>query len=185
MPQTGILAANLERDFGNDVMALTGKDANEGRLKDEDLNRYRYIVFATHGILDTDVPYIREPALVLNQLGNGENEDGFLTMSKAMGLKLKADVVALTACKTGMGKQVSGEGVMGLGRAFQYAGAKTVLVSLWSVAEESTTKLTESFFMHLREGKTQREALRLARVEVRGAGYENPFFWAPFILMGE
>ncbi|MBI3801552.1 MAG: CHAT domain-containing protein, partial [Deltaproteobacteria bacterium] len=74
---------------------------------------------------------------------------------------------------------------MGMGRAFQYAGAKTVLMSLWSVAEKSTTLLTEHFFSHLKEGKDKLEALRLARADVRKAGYEHPFFWAPFILVGE
>ena len=166
-------------------MVLSGRDAAEARLRSEDLTRYRYLVFATHGILDTDVPYVREPALVLSQIGNGEDADGFLTMSEVMELKLNADVVALTACRTGIGKRVSGEGVMGMGRAFQYAGAKSVLVSLWSVAEESTTKMTEAFFTRLKAGGTPREALRSARAEARSAGYDHPFFWAPFILMGQ
>lgn len=74
---------------------------------------------------------------------------------------------------------------MGMGRAFQYAGAKTVLMSLWSVAEQSTTLLIERFFTHVHEGKGKLEALRLARADVRKAGYEHPFFWAPFILVGE
>jgi CHAT domain-containing protein len=74
---------------------------------------------------------------------------------------------------------------MGMGRAFQYAGAKTVLMSLWSVAESSSVNLVESFFKHLKEGKNKLEALRLARKEIRKAGYDHPFFWAPFILVGE
>ena len=185
LAQTGVLAGDLQRLFPGEASVLAGKDASERRLLAEDLSRYRYLVFATHGILDTDVPYIREPALVLNQFGNGEDENGYLTMSKVMGLKLKADMVALTACKTGMGRQVSGEGVMGLGRAFQYAGARNVLVSLWSVAEESTTRFTTEFFTALKAGKTPREAIKEARTKIRAAGYEHPFFWAPFILMGE
>jgi len=74
---------------------------------------------------------------------------------------------------------------MGMGRAFQYAGAKSVLMSLWSVAESSSVDLVTSFFKHLREGKNKLEALRLAREEIRKAGYDHPFFWAPFILVGE
>lgn len=112
-------------------------------------------------------------------------QDGFLTMSEVMGLKLNADIAALTACSTGVGKNLTGEGVMGMGRAFQYAGARTVLMSLWSVAEVSTVLLTEKFFTHVKEGKDKLEALRLARADVRKAGYEHPFFWAPFILVGE
>ena len=77
------------------------------------------------------------------------------------------------------------EGVMGMGRAFQYAGAKNVLVSLWSVAEKSTTDFTAEFFTALKAGKTPRTALKEARAKIRAEGYEHPFFWAPFILMGE
>lgn len=186
LTETGTLAADLARAFGKDAASLTGKEASEARLMEEDLSRFRYIVFATHGILDTDLASIREPALVLSQYSNAMDEDGFLTTSEVMGLKLKTEVVALTACKTGLGRQIGGEGVMGLGRAFQYAGARNVLVSLWSVAEESTTKLTKSFFNHLKAGKTPREALKLARAELRkDKRHDHPFFWAPFILMGE
>jgi CHAT domain-containing protein len=186
LPQTGALAGNIERVFGKDATLLEGRQAGEARLRDEDLSRYRYLVFATHGILDTGIPYIREPALVLSQVGNVEPSDGFLTMSEVMGLKLKAEVAALTACKTGLGRQVGGEGVMGMGRAFQYAGAKNVLVSLWSVAEESTTRFTAEFFTLLKEGKTPREALKLARAKIRSdARFDHPFFWAPFMLMGQ
>lgn len=184
LQQTGALAGNLERLFGQDVSILEGREAREARLRAEELSRYRYLVFATHGLLDDEVPYIREPALVLSQVGNADEDDGFLSMSEVMGLRLNADMVALTACKTGMGKFLGGEGVMGLGRAFQYAGAKNVLVSLWSVAEESTTLFTESFFKNLKAGKTPREALRLGRAEIRSKGYDHPFFWAPFILVG-
>ena len=74
---------------------------------------------------------------------------------------------------------------MGMGRAFQYAGAKAVLMSLWSVSERSSVKLVEGFFKHLKEGQSKLEAMKLARKEIREAGYEHPFFWAPFILVGE
>ena len=96
-----------------------------------------------------------------------------------------ADIVALTACQTGLGRRISGEGTMGMGRAFQYAGARSVLMSLWSVAESSSVMLVEAFFRHVKEGKSKLEALDLARKEIREAGYDHPFFWAPFILVGE
>jgi len=102
-----------------------------------------------------------------------------------MSLNLGSDVAALTACETGMGRQLSGEGVMGMGRAFQYAGSKSVLVSLWSVAEKSTIKLAERFFFYQKQGKDRLTSLRLARDDVRKAGYRHPFFWSPFILIGE
>lgn len=72
-----------------------------------------------------------------------------------------------------------------MGRAFQYAGARSVLMSLWSVAEKSSVQLVENFFWNLRDGKCKLEALRLAREEIRKAGYDHPFFWAPFIMVGE
>ena len=185
LEQTSVLAGRLDKNFNNSADVLEGLNATYANLKKRDLKKYRYLVFATHGILDNQVPGIKEPALVLTQLGNPEDEDGFLTMSEVMDLKLDATCSALTACETGLGKNVSGEGVMGMGRAFQYAGTKSVLVSLWSVAEESTTKLTERFFYYLKIGKKSQEALKLARTDIRRDGYEHPFYWAPFILIGE
>ena len=87
-----------------------------------------------------------------------------------MGLKLNSDIVALTACQTGLGKHVSGEGIMGMGRAFQYAGARAVLMTLWSVSEDSSVQLVETFFEQLKRGKNKLEAMRLAerRSETRG-----------------
>jgi CHAT domain-containing protein len=98
---------------------------------------------------------------------------------------MNADIVALAAWQTVLGKEISGEGVMSMDRAFQYAGAKSVLMSLWSVSEKASVDLVESFFRHLREGKNKRESLKLAQDEIRKAGYDHPFFWAPFILVGE
>ncbi|MEQ1918621.1 MAG: CHAT domain-containing protein, partial [Elusimicrobiota bacterium] len=184
LEETGVLAETLTAAFGSGALALTGKSASKTKLMSEDLGRYRHLVFATHGILDGDVPYIGEPALVLTQVGNEPGDDGYLKMSEIMGLKLNCDVVALTACKTGLGREVGGEGVLGLGRAFQYAGAKNALVSLWSVSEKSTTMLTAAFFRALKEGKTPRESLKTARTELRRGAYAHPFFWAPFVLIG-
>jgi CHAT domain-containing protein len=147
------------------------------------LEHYEKIVFATHRFFSKDVPAFREPVLVLTLVPLGS--DGFLRMSEVMGLKLASDVVALTACQTGLGRHVSGEGTMGMGRAFQYAGADSVLMSLWSVAEASSVKLVESFFKHLREGKKKLEALQAARTEIRKQGFDHPFFWAAFVMSGE
>ena len=148
-----------------------------------ELDRYGRIVFATHGFFSRQCPHFREPILVLTLVPVGT--DGFLRMSEVMGLKINSDVVALTACQTGLGKHVSGEGTMGMGRAFQYAGARAVLMSLWSVSEEASVQLVEAFFKHLKEGKSKLDAMKLAREKVRKDGYDHPFFWAPFILVGE
>jgi len=185
LEKTTVLAQSVQALFGKNAVVFSGSQASEEKIRAMDLSQYRYLTFATHGILDRTVPYIQEPALVLTQIGNPEGYDGFLTMSEVMGLKLEAEVVALTACETGVGKRVSGEGVMGMGRAFQYAGAQNVLVSLWSVAETSATDLTAAFFSYVKEGKEPKEAIRLARNEIRHKGYEHPFYWASFILFGK
>jgi ankyrin repeat protein len=147
------------------------------------LEDFQNIVFATHGYFGKDLPGIMEPALVLTTVPSGT--DGYLRLSEVMGLKMNADMVALTACQSGLGRNISGEGTMGMGRAFQYAGAKSVLMSLWSVAQGSSVQLVERFFQHTKEGKGKLEALRLARHEIRESGFDHPFFWAPFILVGE
>lgn len=183
LDRTSELARALAREFGDKADELIGPAASERGLKTRDLGRYRYLVFATHGLLSNAVPGVHEPALVLNQLGNGKGEDGFLTMSEVLATRLDAEVAALTACQTGLGRMATGEGVMGLGRAFQQAGARHVLMSLWSVSEDSTTELGARFFKKLKGGLTPRRALREARAELRREGWEHPYFWAPFILV--
>lgn len=186
LPLTFTLAEKLENIFGpGNADIMTGTEANETDLKNRDLTKYRHLVMATHGILDGHISGIMEPALILSQIGNSPEDDGFLTLTEVMDLRLTAKTAALTACDTGNGKQLSGEGVMGLGRAFQFAGAKSVLVSLWSVAEESSVTLAERFYFHVKDGKDHITAIQLARREVREAGYDHPFFWAPFVLHGE
>ena len=182
LDKTGLLADELASVFPGSSTVLAGLSASEESLLGADLSGYRFVVLATHGILEKTIPQIREPALVLSQFGNRGGRDGFLTLSKVMRLKLNADLVALPACQTSLGKSISGEGVMSLGRAFQYAGARAVLATLWSVNEDSTTHFTEKMLRYIKEGRTRREALKLARRDIRKEGYEHPFFWAPFVL---
>jgi len=182
------MAQKFKDSNPENVDLLMGENASKRQLRSKSLNQYRYQIYATHGIIDNQIAYIKEPALVLSQSGiNPEKDalDGFLTMTEVMDLKMKADLVALTACNTGIGKNLSGEGVMGMGRAFQYAGSRSVLMSLWSVEDVSTNILTERYFAHLKTGKDKVEALRLARLDLRHTGYEHPYYWAPFILVGE
>ncbi|MDO8723425.1 MAG: tetratricopeptide repeat protein [Syntrophales bacterium] len=180
---TGKEVKEVSRLFGQSEL-LIGSDASEAKLKAEDLKTRRYVLFSTHGILGNEIPYIKQPALVLNLVGN-DQEDGFLTASEIFEMDLNADIVGLSACKTGLGVQSAGEGVVGLSRAFMYAGTDTVLVSLWSVADESTYKLMVKFFDGLKNGKDKMTALKEAKNYLRNNGYDNPFYWAPFILMGE
>ncbi|OQA16929.1 MAG: Photosystem I assembly protein Ycf3 [bacterium ADurb.Bin363] len=181
---TGEMVKDLGKKFSSGLDSYTGVDASEKTVKSKKLNEYRYILFATHGILDKDVPYIKEPALVLSQVQT-EDEDGFLTMGEVMNMNMGADVAILSACKTGLGKNISGEGIMGMGRAFQYAGVRGVLMSLWSVEERSTNMMIEKYLESLKEGKGNREALQEARNYIRKEGYTHPFYWAPFVLVGE
>lgn len=147
------------------------------------LSRYDRIVFATYSYFGNDLPAVMEPALVLTLVPHGT--DGYLRMSEVMKLERDADVVALLASQSGQGRLVPGEGVLSMGRAFQYAGAKSVLMSLWSVSELTSVNLVIEFFRNMKEGKNKMEALALARSEIRNKGFDHPFFWAPFILVGE
>jgi CHAT domain-containing protein len=183
LPNTEKEVREVSRLFSN-ARLLIGLDASKGNLQKEDLTSRRYVLFSTHGILGNEIPYVRQPALVLNLVGNNK-EDGFLTASEIFNMNLNADLVGLSACQTGLGIQAAGEGVVGLSRAFMYAGTDSVLVSLWSVSDESTYKLMVKFFEGLKQGKDKMTALAEAKQYLRANGYDNPFYWAPFILMGE
>jgi CHAT domain-containing protein len=109
----------------------------------------------------------------------------FLSMSEILDLKLHAESVVLSACNTGSGKISRAEGVMSLGRAFLAAGSSSVTVSLWQVSDESTAKLMEKYYKGVLTGKAKSVALAEAREALFSQGYKDPFFWAPFILIGE
>jgi tetratricopeptide (TPR) repeat protein len=185
LSQTSELADNLKRISPGNTDLFTGLQATKSILFDKPLTDYGSIVFATHGYFGKDMPGIQEPVLAMTLVGLPKDQDGFLRMTEVMGMKLNANVVALTACQTGLGSNLAGEGVMSMGRAFQYAGARSILMSLWSVSESGSVMLVEKFFERLNAGKNKLEALRVAREDVRKAGYEHPFYWAPFILVGE
>jgi hypothetical protein len=183
--QTGELAKNLEQ-INSSSEVMLGFDASKGKFLEEvgpRLADFKHIVFATHGFYGGSEGIGSEPVLCLTLIPKGT--DGLLSMSEVMGLKLNADLVALTACQSGLGKKVPGEGIMGMGRAFQYAGARSVLMSLWSVGATASTSLVETFYRHIMEGKDKLTALTLARKEIRENGFDHPYFWAGLILAGE
>lgn len=163
---------------------LLNLEANETTLRQSPLGEYRFLHFATHADLSDKVQGIKEPFILLGQVGNEGQDDGFLTLSEVLALRLKADLVVLSACQTGRGTVMEGEGVANFARAFQHAGAKGVLVSLWPVASDEAVELMTMFYGHLQKGKPRSEALRLARQAIK-AKYPQPFFWAVFILHGE
>jgi len=123
---------------------------------------------------------------VVLALDKGGREDGLLEVSEIMDLDLDCDLVVLSACRTGRGQLLSAEGFIGLSRAFLYAGARSVVVSLWNVDDMSTSELMKSFYGFLAEGKTNTEALRLAKEDTLKNGKEtHPYYWAPFIITGQ
>lgn len=186
LPETSKMAEHLKDLYRGDSKILTGLDANKAHLLDTmgpNLHSYGWIVFATHGWAGNLMPGVNEPFLAMTMVL--PRTDGFLKMTEVLGLDLNAELVALPACQTGLGIDLSGEGVMSMGRAFQYAGARSVLMSLWSVAERPTVALVESLFQHIKQGRAKLDSLRLARKEIRRQGFEHPFFWAAFILVGE
>jgi CHAT domain-containing protein/Tfp pilus assembly protein PilF len=161
------------------------KDATEENVKREgELKKFDYVHFATHGFIDEKKPDFS--SLVLTQDNNSE-EDGFLQATEIFNLKLNADLVVLSACQTGMGKLVRGEGIVGLTRAFMYAGSPAVIVSLWSVSDASTATLMGEFYRNLvKEKLSKTDALRKAQLfMLRDAKFAHPFFWAPFVLFGD
>ncbi len=149
------------------------------------LSSYRYLVFACHGVLPGQVDRVVQPALVLSY----PEKDGYLTMRDVFGLQLNADLVSLSACNTGRGAEVKGEGVVGLTRAFMYAGTPAVAVTLWSIESESAKELNVGMYRYLsqkygRAAALQQIKLALLRGE-KGHQYRDPFFWAPLVVFGD
>jgi CHAT domain-containing protein/tetratricopeptide (TPR) repeat protein len=159
------------------------QEATEDRLKAEPLTNYRIIHFATHGLIDDKKPARSSIILALDQ---DPGEDGFLQMREVFNLRMNADLVTLSACQTGLGQFIRGEGIEGLSRAFFYAGASSVLMSLWAVNDEATYQLMERFYGYLRESETPMNALRRAKLEMIGSGVlSHPYYWAGFIVNGK
>ncbi|PKN18394.1 MAG: hypothetical protein CVU71_12925 [Deltaproteobacteria bacterium HGW-Deltaproteobacteria-6] len=163
---------------------LLGIAANETNFRKASLGDYRYLHFATHADLPGKIQGIQEPFIILGQVENKEGDDGFLTLSDVLGLKLNAELVVLSACSTGRGKMTEGEGVANFARAFQHAGARSVVVSLWEVASEAAVEYMKSFYGQIKSGKSNAEALKFARKEIKSK-YPNPFYWSVFVLYGE
>jgi CHAT domain-containing protein len=125
-----------------------------------------------------------EPALVLSFVGSDQDQM-MLKISEISKLAIHADLVVLSACNTGSGNVTHAEGVASLGSAFLAAGSSSVLVSLWKVADKSTSDLMQKFYQNLLSGMPKNKALAEARTQLAKSGKANPFYWAPFILSGE
>jgi CHAT domain-containing protein len=139
--------------------------------------------FATHGIVDEKSPELSRIFLQ----SDSDTEDGNLFTGEIYNLELNANLVTLSACQTGLGKISKGEGVIGLSRALVYAGAKSIIVSFWSVADESTAQLMTDFYRQMLEHPKSNysENLRNAKLNLMKTDkYKSPYYWAPFVLIG-
>ncbi len=178
---------------------LLGEQATEENLKSNGrLGKYRIVHLAAHGLLNESRPQfsglvVSLPGAVPAEDGptgasaRRTSEDGLFQVYEIFNVRLNADLVVLSACETGLGKEIRGEGIVGMTRAFLYAGTPAVVVSLWKVADASTAELMVRFHQYLRDAELpQSEALRRAQLDlVEKSGFAHPYYWAPFVLVGK
>jgi len=187
LPFTRREAAAIGRAAGaSGVRTALGFEASRELALSSELARYRVLHFATHGLVNDERPELSGLVLSLFDTA-GRPADGFLRLADIYNLDLPAELVVLSACRTGLGKNVRGEGLVGLTRAFMYAGAARVLASLWTVDDAATAELMSAFYRILFiEGRAPAEALRGAQLHMwRHPRWRHPYYWAAFTLQGE
>ena len=168
------------------ALKAVGFGANRERVLGTELANYRIVHFATHGIIDSEHPELS--GIVLSLFDNqGRSQNGFLRLHDIYNLHLPADLVVLSACSTGLGKNVRGEGVIGLTRGFMYAGASGVIASLWKVDDDATAELMKHFYAGLfKRNLSPAAALREAQLKVsQNKRWQSPYYWAGFVLQGQ
>ncbi|MEA5504706.1 CHAT domain-containing tetratricopeptide repeat protein [Halotia wernerae UHCC 0503] len=161
-------------------------DANFNWVNNSQLSQYRFIHFATHGFFDSKNPELSGIVLALVDK-TGQPVRGYLRLGDIFNLNFPADLVVLSACETGLGKDVNGEGLVGLTRGLMYAGAERLAVSLWRVDDKGTSQLMQEFYKQmLQQGKSPNVALRDAQLKMwQQNEWRNPYFWSAFISQGE
>ena len=167
------------------LSALDFKASRKAATSPE-LSKYRIIHFATHGVLDLEHPELS--GIVLSMVDEkGQPQDGYLRLHEIYNLSLPAELVVLSACQTGIGKQIKGEGLIALTRGFMYAGAKSVVASLWKVDDAATSELMAEFYKQMFTNKLKpAAALRAAQVKMsHQKRWQSPYYWAGFFLQGE
>jgi len=169
-----------------DIFIALGFNANLKAATNKELANYKIIHFATHGILNNEQP---ELSGIVFSLFNkhGENQNYFLNLQEIYNLRLPVELVVLSACQTGLGKELKGEGIVGLTRGFMYAGAKRVVASLWKVDDVATAELMKRFYKKLLQEKlSPSAALRVAQLEMsQQKRWKDPYYWAGFIIQGD
>jgi len=194
--QSGLGRLPFTRREALDILELAGKggarraldfDANLAAVRAPDLADFRFVHFATHGLLNNARP--EASGLVLSLADReGRARDGFLSVEEILKLRWRADLVTLSGCRTGLGRSVSGEGVVGLTRAFMVAGVPRVVASLWSVDDSATAELMKRFYGEMLgpARRTPAAALRAAQLEMRKTrAWSAPYYWAAFQLQGD
>jgi CHAT domain-containing protein len=161
-------------------------EASRSNVLKRDISDFRVVHFATHGLLNSEHPELSGIVLSLvNQ--QGQSVDGFLRLNEIYNLNLSADLVVLSACQTALGKEIKGEGLIGLTRGFMYAGSPRVVASLWKVDDVATAEMMKLFYQKMFQEKMRpAAALRSAKVEMwKQKRWNAPFYWAAFELQGE
>jgi CHAT domain-containing protein len=167
--------------YGSTARVFEQQAAVEAVLTGEEASRAGIIHIATHGLIDAELP--DRSGLALTAAGGS---DGILQMREVYRLRLSAALVTLSACQTALGKEITGEGMVGLSRAFFYAGSNAVLASLWNVNDASTEQLMRPFYERLAGGAPIDGALRQAKLELLqdGGRFSHPYYWAAFVATG-
>jgi len=161
-------------------------DANKATATSENLSQYRIVHFATHGLLNSEHPELS--GLVLSLVDRtGKPQNGFLQLTDIYNLKLSADLIVLSACETALGKEIKGEGLLGLTRGFMYAGAPRVVASLWNVDDVATAEFMGKFYRAmLLDGLRPSAALQKAQLEMKTLKrWSSPYYWGAFVLQGD
>jgi CHAT domain-containing protein len=174
----------ISRLFKNTkTTAFVRDEASEEKLKKHQLDDYKIIHFATHSQIDNKWPMRSHIVLSINE---SPEENGFLEAREIYNLNLNADLITLSACESGLGKFIRGEGIEGLNRAFFYAGASSVLMSLWPVNDQATYQLMERFYTYLKASESIMNSLRKAKLEMINSGVlSHPYYWAGFVISGK
>ncbi len=193
LPGTEIEISTIQKKMEeNGILAKTAlfSEASEELMKSAELKNYKYIHIATHGFVNSEKPELSGIVLSQNKAGNN---DGVLYTGEIYNLEINADLVVLSACETGLGKVSKGEGIIGLTRSLLYAGTNNIMVSLWKVADLSTSELMINFYSELLANEKNgnisflySNSLHTAKLKmIESKQFGHPFFWSPFILIGQ
>jgi CHAT domain-containing protein len=170
----------------SEAMKALDFQASRSAAFSNDLSQYRIVHFATHGLLNSNHPELS--GIVLSLVDReGRTQNGFLRLHDVYNLKLPAELVVLSACQTALGKEIRGEGLVGLTRGFMYAGAPRVVAGLWKVDDAATAELMKRFYRGMfARGLRPAAALREAQVEMwKQRRWRQPYYWAAFVIQGE